>query len=220
MQIRRDQEFGDDYYIGAVRRVYGKKADGTFICPLDICFYHVEPSNNEEVETGAGEGAFLDYSVSSPGGGYYGKISDYSLPASSGTLTDVNPIVEVTPTKTVKRRFDSMPDITKDTIVIPKKDDEVLLQYFNTISKTWQTVNNKGTVTKLQQKFPYLNSSSYRIDAFKVVFDKDVYPNDIGTRVIPINGEGVIGMLITVKDLLQPRGAECLVYPASKIKWF
>ena len=110
-----------------------------------------------------------------------------------------------------------MPDITKDTIVIPKENDEVLLQYFNTTSKTWQTGTNKGKVTELEQKLPYLNGS-YRIDAYKVEFQEDVVHKEIGARVIPINGEGVIGMLVTVKDLLQPRGAECLVYPASKIK--
>ena len=218
MQVRRDREFGDNFYVGAVKRVYGKKTDGSFICPLDICFYHVDPNNNQDVETGAGDGAFLSYSVSSAGGGgSYGNISKYSLPNSNGTLLDVNPIVEIKPTDSVKRRFEDMPDITQDAIVQPKENDEVRLQYFNPISMTWQAGTNKGIVKKPQQKWPYLNNS-YRLDAYLVEFQKDIVPSDIGTRVVPFSGEGVIGMLVTVKDLLQPRGAECLVYPASKIK--
>ena len=61
------------------------------------------------------------------------------------------------------------------------------------------------------------NLFATNVQAYKVEFEQDITSVNIGARVVPIDGNGVIGMLITTKDLPFPDGSVNLVYPANLI---
>lgn len=204
MKIHRMARVGSDKGRSPSRELYGRKGNHTLLAPLDICRLSLI-SGVEVLQSGNFQGFTVNAS-----GPVIGTIRQYD---NSPTGT-VSPIVEIEPSDGVMGSITNLPDTNTDIKITPSVGDKVTLEVFELGSLVKKPVI--GTIKETVQTRPY-SLFTTNVQSYKVEFQQDITSINIGARVVPLTGTGVIGMLITTKDLPSPDGAVSLVYPATLI---
>lgn len=188
------------------RELYGRKGNNILLAPLDICRIRLDSDLVSEVIQ---SGNFIGFIVNASGS-EIGTIENYD----NSSTGEVSPIAAIKPSDRVMNSIADLPDTNTDTKVNANVGDRVTLEVYELGGLVRKPVS--GTITEALALRRY-NLFTTNVQAYKVEFEQNITPINIGARVVPVNGDGVIGMLITTKDLAFPDGAINLVYPASLI---
>jgi hypothetical protein len=204
VKIYRMAQVGSSKGKSPSRELYGRKGDNTLLAPLDICKFSII-GGVEVLQSGD----FQGFTVNASGAviGTIRKHDDFI----TGT---VSPIVEIEPSDGVMDSIASLPDTSTEAKVTPSVGDKVTLEVFELGSLVRRNVI--GTIKEAVELRRY-GLLTTNVQAYKVEFQQDITSINIGARVVPLTGTGIIGMLITTKDLPSPGGAVSLVYPATLI---